>query len=610
MILLGAPAGGRRSQQQDALALSSVAKLKLELKLSVFGFKHVCNRETSDLYSSSRFSFWHCRFQASAQTQTTGAVQGVVLEETTNSFVASVTVIVTNEDTGLERSTLTDADGRYFIGLLPVGIYTLRGQKEGFVESPFSLARGFQVRLAKENVVNPPPITLRRAGASPPTPTVPTAPAAGTTGGSIFERLVNARNASRRANFDSRQLLALPLPGTRTFDSLAFLAPGVAPPPEAIGRYVGPGVGPGVGTSGQFSVNGLRSRANNFTIDGSDNNDDDIGVRRQGFTSLLPQSIESIYEFQITTLLPEPQFGRNLGGQIDAVSRAGLHRLFGTLYGFLTDRRLRAKDPFDLTGGPATYSLLRDGDQRPIQLTELRPGANVTQPIVLRNPVGDEDSATRGLYGFVIGAPFINGSNFFLSYERQQINAVRESHFAVPTVAQRGLFGLGDRGLVVTSTAGQQVPFFPTSVSGDAFFSLFPFPNNPPGPFGANTFTSVLPANAAGNIWSAKLDKPNLTFLGARHVVTVRYNQTDDRTDLPVTGDAIYSSLNAGVKTRNLSFILSSALLPSASNQFRFSYGRTKLQFDDATKDAETLRCNYLNIACCRRTRFLRRRFC
>jgi hypothetical protein len=89
-----------------------------------------------------------------------------------------------------------------------------------------------------------------------------------------------------------------------------------------------------VGTSGQFSANGLRSRANNFTIDGSDNNDDDIGVRRQGFTSLLPQSIESIREFRLTTLLPEPQFGRNLGAQIDAVSRSGRTNFYGMAYGF------------------------------------------------------------------------------------------------------------------------------------------------------------------------------------------------------------------------------------------------------------------------------------
>src|SRR4029078_4102398 len=98
---------------------------------------------------------------------------------------------------------------------------------------------------------------------------------------------------------------------TRSFDELALLVPGVAPPPQTIGDVAGPRVGPGVVSARQFSVNGMRSRANNFTVDGSDNNDEDIGVRRQGFVALVPQPIDSIEEFQITTLLAPAQFGRD-----------------------------------------------------------------------------------------------------------------------------------------------------------------------------------------------------------------------------------------------------------------------------------------------------------
>jgi hypothetical protein len=98
----------------------------------------------------------------------------------------------------------------------------------------------------------------------------------------------------------------LPLGGitiSRSFDELALLLPGVAPPPQTLGSVAGPGVGAGVGSAGQFSVNGLRSRGNNFTVDGSDNNDEDIGVRRQGFVALIPQPIESVQEYQVITLL-------------------------------------------------------------------------------------------------------------------------------------------------------------------------------------------------------------------------------------------------------------------------------------------------------------------
>src|SRR4029079_13253542 len=189
-------------------------------------------------------------------------------------------------------------------------------------------------------------------------PPAPSTPPGSTSGESDVALLVNTSNATRGGNFDERFLLGLPLPGVRTFDDLAFLVPGVAPPPLSIGTNVGPGIGPGVGTTGQFSVNGLRSRSNNFTIDGSDNNDEEVGVRRQGFTSLVAQSIESVQEFQITTLLPEPQFGRNMGAQVNAVSRSGGNNFHGTLYGFFTDKRLKARDPFDFAGGPATTTLV------------------------------------------------------------------------------------------------------------------------------------------------------------------------------------------------------------------------------------------------------------
>jgi carboxypeptidase family protein len=391
-------------------------------------------------------------------------------------------------------------------------------------------------------------------------------------------QLANTTNGSRGGNFGPRQLPYLPLPGIRSIDDLAFLLPGVAPAPQAVGGTVGPGIGPGVGTSGQFSVNGLRSRSNNFTIDGSDNNDEDVGVRRQGFTSLTPQSIESLQEFQITTLLPEPQYGRNMGAQVKAISRSGGSAYHGTLYGFLIDNHLRARDFFDLKGGPPSFTLTRASDGVAVKLD----GADLKRA----NPVGGQDSFTRVQDGFVFGGPlFKYGSDrpfFFVSFEHQDTDVTRESHFAVPTVAERGLFGSGDTGFhsVEFDNTGaplQSQPTFPTSSAGDAFFSLFPFPNNPAGPYGANTFTEVLPASAHGKVFSVRLDQS----LSKLHTLAARYNFTSDNTILPVTGDALFSTLLARVRTQNLSLVLDSVLSYDLANQARVSYGRTKLGFDE-----------------------------
>lgn len=504
---------------------------------------------------------------AHAQTVTSGAVRGVVYEFGTRTPIVGATVTVTNRDTGLVRSALTDANGEYFIKMLPVGVYAVNGAKPDYEGVPTSTTN-IPVRILDPSVVTPPPIELRRIGApatapstpttvppatTPPTTTPPATPTstgaqpAGQPGSAqadldVSEQQVNTTNASRMQHFDSRQLLALPLPGIRTFDDLALLAPGVALPPLATGNNVGPGVGPGVGTSGQFAVNGIRSRANNFTIDGSDNNDEDIGVRRQGFTSLIPQSIESVEAVQIITLLPEPQLGRNMGAQINAVSRSGGREFHGTVYGFLTDRRLNARNTFDLTGGPAIFPLTRASDGSPVRIGRLTSASQVVdiRPLAPANPVGGENPFTRGQYGFVIGGPVVKDrTHFFASYEHQDINASRESHFAVPTIAQRGLFAAGDVGL--TDIAGNSV--FPSSLAGNAFLSLYPFPNNPGGPYGPATFTQVLPASADGNIFSFKLDQ-NIKAFGQDHRLSGRYNFTDDDTILPVTSEALFSTLS------------------------------------------------------------------
>jgi hypothetical protein len=519
-----------------------------------------------------------------AQTQNTGAIQGRVFEAGSIAPLPGAVVTVTHEDIGLERSTVTDNRGYYYVGILPAGTYRIAASLQGYEndsDPKNSIITGFLIHITNtEKADQPPPIILRKIAtpAQPPTNQPPTSrpPVAqpppapprqvSARDESDVSQLVNTTNATRGGNFDARFILAVPLPGVRSFDDLAFLVPGVVPPPLAIGTNVGPGIGPGVGTSGQFSVNGLRSRSNNFTIDGSDNNDEDIGVRRQGFTSLVPQSIESVEEFQISTLLPEPQFGRNMGAQVNAVSRSGGARYHGTVYGFLTDSRLRARDPFEFE--PANSSSIVSSNGQTVLLN----GSPLTVPDFRagKNPY------TRAQYGFVFGGPVANQkTHFFFSLEHQDINASKTGHFAVPTVADRGLFGTGDKGLTING-----LDTFSTSVTGNAFTSLFPFPNNSAGPYRNNTYTEVLPASADGTIFSIKLDR-NLRAFGKDHILTARYNFTDDDTILPVTGEAIFSSLRALVRAQNLALSFNSGLSARTANQFRFSFGRTNLEFEE-----------------------------
>src|SRR5262245_39861600 len=96
-----------------------------------------------------------------AQTVTSGAVRGVVYEFSTRAPIAGATVTVTNRDTGLVRSALTDSGGGYFIKMLPVGVYTVNGSMQGYEIVPTSTTN-IPVRILDPSVVTPPPIELRK----------------------------------------------------------------------------------------------------------------------------------------------------------------------------------------------------------------------------------------------------------------------------------------------------------------------------------------------------------------------------------------------------------------------------------------------------------------
>lgn len=518
-----------------------------------------------------------------AQNTVTGAFQGDVSSRT-GEIITTAVVVITNIETGTIYNLTTDSQGRFYQGLLAPGFYTIQVTAPGYRTQ--LLRREIKVSLTGDVV--PVPVRLE-----PEPPVVPGAtpvppPTVAEEANDIRVEL-NTSDGRRDGSFREEELRKLPLGGTtitRTFDELALLLPGVAPPPQTIGDVAGPGVGPGVGSAGQFSVNGLRSRGNNFTVDGSDNNDEDIGVRRQGFVALTSQPIESVQEYQVITLLAPAQFGRNLGAQVNAVSKQGSTDLHGTLYGFFNSSGLNARNFFDTKNGNDTTALRTLSGQ-----TVLLDG----QPLTVRNQSGEEDSFTFGQAGGTLGGAIIpNRLYYFLSGEYQKINATREKSFAVPTVEQRGAFGTGASGINVNFFDNSTLPIalFPNSLRSNSVFSLFPFANNPDGIYGANTFTQVLPASGRGAVFSGRLDD-NFEIGGKQQRLTGRYNFTDDERQIPSVNEAIFSTVLSKIRTQNVSLFLNSQLNNSTSgnqlfNQVRFSFGRTRLNFDEV-RDTEFL---------------------
>lgn len=538
-----------------------------------------------------------------AQDYVTGAFEGQVTDGVTNVPVAGATVQIINKDTGVPVARQTDSQGRFRLGLLPPGDYLIRVSRQGYA----AYEREQALPALRPTPIVPVPVRLYPELTAAPTPAVasvkdlpsPSITAAGAASGHNEESIraeINTTDAQRGGTFTKSEVSTLPLGGTtltRTFDELGLLLPGVAPPPQTQGSVAGPGIGAGVGSAGEFAVNGLRSRANNFTVDGSDNNDEDIGVRRQGFLALVPQSIESIQEYQVITLLAPAQYGRNFGAQVNAISKSGTQDTHGTFFGFLNASQLNARNFFDTTNGNAVTPLQANGQNVLLETQHLdTPNSTTllgTQPLTVRNGSGGKESSTLAQAGFVLGGPLVptdpgaerSGSLFyFVSVEGQFLNATKEASFVVPTIAQRGFLNSGVTGVFLDPFTGHPANRQSQTRAGAAVFSLFPFPNNPTGIYGANTLTRTLPASGYSKILSGKTNG-NFYVRGKRQDITARYNLTDDARTIPVTGDALFSSLRPRVRTQNFSTFLTSEVTDRISNEVRASYGRTRLVFDD-----------------------------
>lgn len=461
----------------------------------------------------------------SARAQSiTGSLTGLITDEKGAPLEGAV-VRAVNLTTGFDYGKVTDGEGRYRIDLLLPGEYKIIAEKTGYISAAIDR---FLIEVNREKLITVPPIQLVNTASATFSAAVAAAPRP--------EDALQANfvDGTLRGSATVDIIDALPLPGVRSFDTLALLVAGVAPAPQTFGAN-GPGIGSGVGSAGQFSVNGQRARSNNFTIDGSDNNDQEVGVRRQGFITPTGQAVETIFEFQISTTLSDAEAGRNAGGIINVVSRTGANRVNGEVHSFFTDSSVNARDYFDLSGGD--------------------------------NP--KKNPFTRVQSGAIVGLPIRSDRlHLFGAFTQQIINRGQESHFAVPTENERASSFIFARG---SSQLG-------TDLLDPSFY---PLPNNAGGPFGSNTLTRVLPASGDGSLITIKLDY-RLPEIFRPSVFNARYNFTDDEAQIPVVDGAINSGIIALTRTQNLALSLNTDISSGSANQLRFSYGRTALDFAEA----------------------------
>ncbi len=250
--------------------------------------------------------------------ETTATISGTVKDES-GAVIPGAAVEVKNVATAATRSVETDAQGRYTVTQLAPGSYEIQATLSGFqtyVRSGIALTVGRYAVVDMELKVGAVTQRVEVTGEAP---------------------LVETTNAAISGIVGDKQIRDLPLNG-RDFVQLALLEPGVTQ-----ARSFSSSVVQGQGL--KLSFNGARPRFNNYLVDGTTANS--VNANSIGGASGQAMGVETIQEFQVLTSNFSAEFGRAGGGVINVVSKSGTNELHGTLFEFLRNSALDARNFFD-----------------------------------------------------------------------------------------------------------------------------------------------------------------------------------------------------------------------------------------------------------------------
>ncbi len=253
-----------------------------------------------------------------AGSNVNGSIQGVFLDGT-GSEVSQIEVLIVNKDNGARKTVSTGDDGEFKVSM-PAGNYTVQSRKEGYMSSS---VESVQVRLGStSNLVIP--ITL----------------------GDIEEVIVQAKAykaiqtgvAESALNISLDEVARLPVP--RAVEAVALLAPGVVPGDTAFGE-----------DKNLVSFGGASVGENAYFIDGLN-----VTNFRNGLGgSSVP--FEFYEQFQIKTGGYSAEFGRSLGGVLNAVTKKGTNEFHYGVVSYVEPESGRSTSPDTRRADASLYDL-------------------------------------------------------------------------------------------------------------------------------------------------------------------------------------------------------------------------------------------------------------
>ncbi|WP_321475856.1 TonB-dependent receptor domain-containing protein [uncultured Paludibaculum sp.] len=429
----------------------------------------------------------------SQQVQVSGYVK-----DASGGVVSGASIILRENATNQNRTATTNAEGLYTVSVQRPGLYEISAQAAGFDRT---VVENLKLEVAAKVTQD---LELKVSGAAE-TVTV------SATGLSI-----NTVDSSVSTVVNRQFVENMPLNG-RSFQSLLTLTPGVTAVVSTRGQ----------GQSGSMSVNGQRTEANYFLVDGVSANTGaypstpgwgaGYGGSTPGETALGTTqslvSLDALEEFRATTSTYSAEYGRFPGGQFSFTTRSGTNQFHGSLFEYFRNDVLDANNWFSNSTATA------------------------------------KPKERQNNFGGTLGGPVVHDRTFFfVSYEALRLRTPQPAAVTdVPTMALR-------------ASAPEVLR---------PFLNAFPMPNGPESGNGLATFTSSWSNPGTLDSTSVRIDhslSQNFKLFG-------RYADSPSENRLRSTSNLARATIQEG-SSRSATIGATNVFSAHLTNDARFSYTR------------------------------------
>jgi Carboxypeptidase regulatory-like domain/TonB dependent receptor len=248
------------------------------------------------------------------------------ITDSTGAVVPGAQVVVIDTNTNTRRETTTNDSGFFAMANLEPGAYRVEAEHPGFrriVRAGIDLTPNVTVRIDLE---------LQTGTVSETVDVTASAP------------ILQTDRSDTGRQIEAQQLVNIPLGTNRNYQGMLQLVPGMSKAQREHSEFY----------NSQDNLsnrsNGQERDANNFMIEGVDNN-----IETGSLTAIIPP-IEAIQTVEISTSNYDPEFGRASGAVVNATLKSGTNDLHGGVFHFHKNDSLYAKDVFATTKAPTTYN--------------------------------------------------------------------------------------------------------------------------------------------------------------------------------------------------------------------------------------------------------------